>query len=335
MTTTIKDIARQIGVSYSTVSRALNGKTGVGEKMRGRIVALADELGYQPNDLARGLVNKTSKTIGVIIPDINNPFFGEIVKGIIETANEEHYEVFLCISEWDSVKERDYINTLSKKRVDGIILKPAIDHKKNIYEYIRSPIMFIEQSWKDEQSTHTVEVDNVKGGYMAVSHLLDYGYRNIGFLAGKKDSYSSALRMAGCEAALKKKALVINRDWIEHSDFNIEGGYEATKRLLHRTQGIDAIFAFNDILALGAMQALKELGCEIPGDIGVIGYDNITYSGLPQIQLSTINQPKYELGRMISRTLLNIIKGREILEKKVVLSPTLIKRATTCEKIRI
>ncbi len=333
MTTTIKDIARQIGISYSSVSRALNGKPGVGEKMRCRIVALADELGYQPNDLARGLVNKTSKTIGVIIPDINNPFFGEIVKGIIETANEEHYEVFLCISEWDSVKERDYINTLSKKRVDGIILKPAMDHKKNIYEHIRAPIMFIEQSWQDNQSEHTVEVDNVKGGYMAISHLIDCGYRNIGFLAGRKDSYSSALRMTGCESALQEKALLLNRDWIENSDFNIEGGYEATKRLLSRAKGIDAIFAFNDILALGAMQALKELGYEIPGDIGVMGYDNITYSGLPQIQLTTINQPKYELGRMISSTLLDIIKDREILEKKVVLSPTLISRATTCETI--
>lgn len=331
MTVTIKDIAKELGISYASVSRALNGKPGVSEETRNSVVILADNLGYQPNDLARGLVNNTSKTIGVIIPDIINPFFGEIVKGIIESANEEHYEVFLCISEWDSVKEREYINTLRKKRVDGIILKPSSDYEINTYQDVRSPIIFIEQSWQHDESDCIVEVDNFRGGYLAVSHLLDCGYKRIGFLSGKKDSFSSKIRKAGCKAALSDRNMLMEDNWTEFSDFTVEGGHEAARRLLARAKGIDAIFAMNDILALGAMQAIKELGLDMPAKIGLVGFDNIYYSSLPQIQLTTINQPKYKLGRLISEMLINIIKKRKIVQRKIVLSPELIPRLTTRE----
>lgn len=171
MSPTIKDIAKELGISYSSVSRALNGKKGVSEETRKDIEQKARDLGYQPNDLARGLVNRMSKTIGVIIPDITNPFFSEIVKGIIEASKKENYDIFLCVSNWDATREEAYLKALRKKQVDGIIIKPARDQDVNIYKEIKLPLIVLE-NWDQLENACAISLNNQKGGYIAAKHLI-------------------------------------------------------------------------------------------------------------------------------------------------------------------
>lgn len=325
---TIKDVAKELGVSYSSISRALNGKEGVSEQTRQKILHTADRMGYQPNDLARGLVNKISKTVGVIIPDINNPFFGEIVTGITEAANEKEYNIFLCISGWNAKNEKEYFDTLRKKRVDGIILKSA--GKNENYDDIKSPLIIIERYSKNQQY-NSVEVDNELGGYLAAKHLLDCGYKNLAFVLGKEDSFASSRRLKGAERALNEYGISLNSDNVMEGSFSIEGGRVAAKELFEGNRLIDAVFGMNDLIGLGVLQYCNENNIKVPQEVGVIGYDNISYAGLPQIEMTTIHQPKYELGRMLFETLLEEIQLKDSIKefKKVILNPELKIRKTT------
>lgn len=328
---TIKDVARELGVSYSSISRALNGKEGVSKETRDKILEAAERMGYQPNDLARGLVNKISNTVGVIVPDILNPFFGEIVAGITDASNENEYNIFLCVSGWNPKIEKEYFNTLRKKRVDGIILKSA--GKNEDYEDVKSPLMIIERYSKYHEYD-SVEVDNELGGYLAAKHLLDCGYRNIAIITGKEDYFASQRRLKGAEKALEKNGIALNKGLVIEGSFSIEGGRKAAKLLFESGHTIDAIFCMNDLIALGALQYCNEHDINVPDKVGVIGYDNISYAELPQIQLTTIHQPKYELGKMLFETLLEEIKNKDNSRptRKIILNPELKIRKTTKAK---
>jgi len=329
MTPTIKDIAKKLGVSYSSVSRALNGKKGVSEKTRREIQRLANEMDYQPNDLARGLVNKVSKTIGVIIPEITNPFFSEIVKGIIEASTKETYDIFLCVSNWDADREASYLSALKKKQVDGFIIKPARDQDVSIYEKIKMPHVILE-SWEKMNNSCSISLNNEKGGYMAADHLIKSGYKNIGFLAGNEESLSSKQRKEGWQKALREAGMTENENNCKYTTFSIEGGYEATKKLIEDDDTIDGIFAANDVIALGALQYLSENDISVPERIGVIGFDNISYSKLPQIMLTTVNQPVYEMGTIAFESVVEMLQGEsELKGKSIVFEPELIVRRTT------
>lgn len=328
---TIKDVARELGVSYSSISRALNGKEGVSKATRDKILEAAERMGYQPNDLARGLVNKISKTVGVIIPDINNPFFGEIVAGITDASNENEYNIFLCISGWNPKIEKEYFNTLRKKRVDGIILKSA--GKNEEYDEIKSPLMIIERYSKNHEY-NSVEVDNELGGYLAAKHLIECGYRNLAFILGKEDYFASHRRLKGAQKAMEKYGVAMNKELVIEGNFSIEGGRLAAKQLFEGRHPIDAVFGMNDLIGMGVLQYCDESNINVPDEVGVIGYDNISYAGLPQIRLTTIHQPKYELGKMLFETLLEEIQNKDSAgpTKKIILNPELKIRKTTRAK---
>lgn len=326
---TIKDVAKELGVSYSSISRALNGKEGVSEITRKKILEKAEEMGYQPNDLARGLVNKISNAVGVIIPDINNPFFGEIVAGISDAAREKEYNLFLCMSGWSPEDERLNVDALKKKRVDGIILKPLRDDGS--YGDVRSPLMIME-GYSQGENHHSVEVNNEQGGYLAVKHLLDCGYRKIGIILGKEDLFACNQRLKGAERAMKEYGLSLDKHLTVEGSFSIEGGRQAAQELFERSNDIDAVFGMNDQIGLGVLQHCSDSQIRVPEDVGVVGFDNISYSRLPQIQLTTVHQPKYELGRMAFENLWETIQAKEesIPVRKVILEPELLVRKTTC-----
>lgn len=329
MNVTIKDIAKELGVSYSSISRALNGKEGVSEESRQAIVAAAERMGYQPNDLARGLVNKISNSIGVIIPDINNPYFGEVVKGILEAAKEHGYHVFLCTTDWNATTEKEYYDTLRQKRVDGIILKPVGSESTITCDTTGIPLIVID-SQDNKGCRNQVVVDNELGGYLATKHLLDCGYRNLAFILGKEDSHSSRLRLNGATKALEESGLTLDPARVVQGSFSIEGGRKAAEILFNQGIPIDAIFGINDLIALGVLQYCTENGKQVPEEIGVIGYDNISYASLPQIQLTTVHQPKYELGRVLFETLLSEIQDHgEQANVEIKLKPEIVQRQTT------
>ncbi len=330
MSVTIKDIAKSLGISYSTVSRALNNKPGVSKKMREKVVNEAKRMGYQPNGMARGLVKKQSRTIGLIIPDIANSFFGEVTQGIIDTANENGYTILLCISNWNFDIEKKHLNTLLEKRVDGIILKPAKDDIDEKYlSQINVPFIVLE-GWRGDKDYSYVKVDNKKGGYMATKYLIERGYKNIAYAGGRKDSHSNMERVEGYIKALKENGMKVNHDLIRHNDFTIKGGYQLAEILLNSGKHVDAIFAGNDVIALGILDYAATHGYIVPEQLGVIGFDDIFYAELPQIQLTTIRQPKYILGKNTLEILLDEIKDEEDrINKAMILEPKLIVRKTT------
>jgi len=332
MNVTIKDIARELGICYSSVSRALNGKPGVSEETRKKISETAERMGYRPNELARGLVNRVSKTIGVIIPEILNPLFNEITTGILETANKNKYDVFLCISNWDRKKEAEYLQTFLEKRVDGVIIKSADDSPADNFDNLRLPLIGFENSSARDNFSF-VEVDNVKGGYLAAKHLLDCGYRKIAFIGGKKNSFSHNDRYRGFLKAFEEKHISFNRSLTFTGEFNIDSGYKVAKEMFSQNNEVDAVFACNDVTALGVLKYLDQNNLKPADDVGVVGFDDISYSDLPMVDLTTIRQPKYLIGKIMMESLLEDIKkkksGSDIISRKIVLEPELIERGTT------
>lgn len=329
MSVTIKDIAKSLGVSYSTVSRALNDKPGVSLENRKRIIAEAKRVSYNPNAMARGLVKKHSDTIGVIIPDMANSFFGEVTEGIIESAKTHGYTVFLCVSNWDMKTEKKYLRTLQEKRVDGIILKASKDDKdRNFKDEINVPYTILDGS--PIKDSNVVQVDNEYGGYIATKYLIKQGYRNIAFIGGKRESYTNSERVKGYIKALDESGININPNLILYDKFTANGGYNLAKGLLKGDKEIDGIFAGNDVIALGVLDYAATHGYDIPRELGIIGFDNISYAGLPQIQLTTVHQPKFQLGKYALETLLDeISNGKNRVKNEIILNPELIIRKTT------
>jgi LacI family transcriptional regulator len=328
---TIKDIAKQAGVSYATVSRALNNHPEINIETRKKIMRIAAEIGYQPNAIAQGLVKKETNTIGLIIPDITNPFYPEVARGIEDAANEAGYTIFLCNTNWKLQREENYLNVLRQKQVDGVIMAPASEERKHLKEVVThwaKNMVFINRV--NLGSVTSVLIDDIRGGRMAVEHLINKGYQKIAFVGGLADISSNRERFQGYQEALEAAGLKLNQAYIGGGDFKRASGHQVTERLLQLDPRPDAIFAANDILALGVIQAIKEQGLRIPEDMAVIGFDDIEFAALPEIQLTTVMQPKYDMGKLALQTLVAQIKGEErMVARKIMLEPDLICRKTT------
>jgi len=329
---TIKDIAKQLDLNFSTVSRALNNKSGVSEKTRKLIIQTAKDLGYRPNTIARGLVSRSTKTIAVIIPDIINPVFGEITTGIIETANANNYDVFLCISNWDSKKESHFIHTVQQKQVDGIIINFVDNQNAHLFETSQVPVVGYE-SWLSSKLISSVSTDNFEGGYKAGKHLIDNGYINPIIISGPKTSAATIERNEGFKKACYDYNIDFDNSKIYYGRFDISSGYELTKKIFTDHKTVDSIFSNNDVIALGTLQYLNQHDIQVGKNIGVIGFDNILISSLPQIQLTSINQPKNGIGKILANLLFeqitNLKDGIKEPPKRILLEPTLIVRETT------
>ncbi len=337
MKVTIKDIAHKLDLNFSSVSRALNNKPGVSEETRKLVVETAKEMGYRPNVIARGLVSNVTKTIGILMPDIINPLFGEITTAIIETANENDYDVFLCISNWNNEKEIDNIHAIQQKQVDGIIAKSVSDESGLLLEQASVPVVGYE-TWMKNNKFSSVSTDNEKGGHIAAEHLISCGYRKTGILHGPINSSAGLHRRNGFYKAYKEHSLKHDKSLLYLGDYNIKSGYALAKKLLKEHPDCDSVLAGNDVIALGVLQYLEEQGIKPGEEFGVIGFDNISFSHLPQIQLTTVKQPKYSIGRIITKLLFDEIKnkqeGIQNFPQRILLEPELIVRKTTCNQIQ-
>ena len=329
MPITIKDIAKLAGVSYATVSRALNDHPEVSLKTKERILSIAQEHGYSPNEIARGLVKQSTNTLGLLVPDISNPFFPEVAKGVEEKAMSNDYHIFLCNTDWDSKKEVDYISMLRDKRVGGIIIAPtSIETYKKVKELnLNVPVVFI-GSRSDEKEINYVVIDNEKAGFIAAEYLIGLGFDKVAYLCGSENSVSNKDRLAGYERAIKAHGLDI---WIynmEGSSFRRESGYKAASEAIKSGSLPQALICANDIVALSAIEAFENNGYEVPEDISVIGFDDIPYAALHKINLTTVAQPKYEIGSLAAQIILDKIGSRSGKGEKIILEPTLVIRGT-------
>lgn len=327
MAATIKDIAKVLNVTNATVSKALNDRKDISEEMKIRVRKVAEELNYKPNILARGLVKNESKTIGLIIPDITNPFYPEIAQGIEETINKDDYSLILCNSNWNKTKENNHINLLIGKKVDGLIIAPIGIEQADVVE-VDFPIVTVGNKSKTIEENYVV-IDDEKGGYIATSHLIENGCRNILFIGGQENVLSNKDRLKGYKRALLENNMEVKENNIYSNDFKRESGYIIFKKIISANQVPDGVFAGNDILALGVMQAIRESGLRIPEDIKIVGFDDIIYSQYPEIALTTIVQPKYEMGVLAAKLLLSKIKNPKLKIENIILEPKIVIRKTS------
>ncbi|WP_029688180.1 LacI family DNA-binding transcriptional regulator [Thermoanaerobacter sp. A7A] len=330
MAVTIKDIAKLANVSITTVSRVINNKSeGVSEETRNRILQLVKELGYQPNAIARGLVTKKTKTIGLIIPDISNPFFPDIARGVEDSAHIYGYNVFLCNTDDNLEKESEYINALKEKYVDGIIFtSSSIPKHEHIMELVKSgiPIVIMDRR-VDSEDIYGVFLDNYEGGYIATKHLIDLGHKKIGCITGPLYISNAIERLEGYKRALVDNEIEVDNRLIFEGDYKINSGIIGAEKLLEHE--VTAIFASNDLMAYGAYKAIRSYGYQIPDDISIVGFDDIQLSQILEPQLTTIRQPAYDMGLTAARMLIKLVEGKKLKKKIINFRPQLIIRQST------
>ena len=326
--TTIKDIAKRLGLSYSTVSRALNDKYGVKMATRERVVTAARQMRYRPNAIARGLIARKTKTIGIVVPDLRNPFFPEVAAGIEAAAEEMNYSVLLGLSDWSGRREDRYLDLLIEHRVDGIILAPVSRSAVRYREVLppEVPTVYV-SSVPEEVTSDFVVIDNVLGGYIATEHLISRGYDSIAFIGAESGSDTGAERRRGYRAALEASERRYDPRHVLLGPFTREGASDLISGAAREGRMPRALFCENDNLAIAAIQTLSEFGYRVPDDVAVIGFDDITWAGLHNVELSTVAQPIHEMGRRALRMLIERIDGAA--PESIVLEPRLVVRNTT------
>ena len=330
---TIADVARAAGVSTATVSRVVNGSTDVDAAMAARVRVAVEQLSYRPSRLARSLRTRRSAVIGLIISDIRNPFFTDMVRGVEDVAFANGFSLILCNSDEDLVKERDYLELAVAESMAGVILAPASARETDVSVLTGPgvPVVTVDRRAPDSE-IDVVLIDNVGGARLAVEHLVDAGYRRIGFVSGPTTLSTGTERLAGYRAAIRSRKLGTGAELIRYADFHETGGRTAMSRLLDAGRGIDAVFVANNLMTLGALEAITAAGMAIPDDIAVVGFDDMAWAPLLRPSLSTVAQPTYELGEQTAKMLLDRINGFTGPGREVVLAPALRVRASSAPR---
>ncbi|MCK4328565.1 LacI family DNA-binding transcriptional regulator [candidate division WOR-3 bacterium] len=319
---TIKDVAKAAGVSVSTVSAALNGTAPVKESTCKRILEVCEDMGYRPNRLARGLKTKRSYTIGVIIPELTNPFFPEVVRAIEHRAKEYNYNTILCDTDDDPEIGLSDFHLLAEKQVDGIILIGGVVTRDVILSSKKLPIVVIEKEYHIPWVS-TIMADLMGGAYKAVNHLIGIGCRRIAYITCIMEKNTIYRRFEGYKLALKDNQISFDSSLIKEESPDFQGGYKAMKSFEGNLP--DAVFSYNDVMAMGALKACSEMGIRVPRDIAMVGFDDIDTVSFTSPPLSTVALPKQEMGSLATETLINSILNRE-KPRNVSLSTKLIIR---------
>jgi DNA-binding LacI/PurR family transcriptional regulator len=334
MSVTIKDIARAAGVSHSTVSRALADSPLISTETKERIRRLADEMGYAPSAIGRGLVTRRTGTIGLVVTTIADPFIAEVVQGIEETALSYNYNTILCNSQAEPERELKTVRALHEKRVDAIIVTSS--RLGSLYmAHLREvgvPIVLINNQ-RGGAYTHSVLIDDRRGGELAGKYLLGLGHERIAYVAGPVWAQASNVRLEGLRQALRPRGLDVPADWVLEGNGRPEGGIEAAHELLRRKLPATAVFCYNDMTAVGLLAALHKAGLRVPEDLSVIGYDDVAIVAHLQPPLTTIAQPKYALGQQATEMALTLIRGEPDV-RDVVLAPALVERESCARVMR-
>lgn len=324
------DVAERARVSVTTVSHVINETRPVSDELRGRVLAAIDELGYQPNVLARSLRRGKTHTIGMVVPDSANPFFAEVARGVEDASFEDSYSVILCNSDGDLNKELLYINVLVEKQVDGIIFVAAgvsTEHIRDLQAQ-RMPLVVIDRDIPDV-AVDSVLTDNARGGELATRHLLELGHRRIGCITGPSDVTPSAERIIGYLQALHSAGVLVDEELVVKGDFQYESGYFATRQLLAMDDPPTAIFACNDLMAIGAISAALEVERHVPADVSVVGFDDVRLASFANPPLTTVAQPKYEMGVMAMKMLLERMRDLDMPPRQRLLDTHLLVRRST------
>lgn len=330
---TLRDVAKKAEVSITTVSRVINNPEKVSTNTRERVQKAMRVLDYKPSRVAqrlRGTKGK-SKLLGLIIPDIQNPFYSNIVRGVEDVAYGNNYALILCNSDENPNKERFYLNVLRSESVDGVILPPIHQYGKVVEEIIEAgiPVICVDRKFAKEP-VDTVIVDNQQGAYSAVSHLIDKGHERIAIITSVSKFSSFQERQDGYEKALRENGITLNGELVKEGDpRSSEDAREITLDLLQSENPPTALFVTNNLMGLGALTAINELDFEIPGDISLIMFDDMPWATVVSPSITTVKQPGYEMGRRAAELFFQRVEDpeREIVEVKM--APKFIVREST------
>ena len=329
--TTIKDIARKAGVAPSVVSRALNNKYGVKDSTKNLILKLAKEMNYYPNTAARSLVTRRTDTIGIMMADISEPYYSQLIKGMEYVANQTGYTLLFSNS-YESVEHNRVLQKMIyAQRVDGLIIVGSNIREKNfslaLFEQ-EIPFVLVERNFSDPR-VNCIWVDNVAGAYLATKYLVEKGHRKIGHMAGNLYYQVALDRLEGYKKALLEAGIDYSEELVVSGNFVWQSGYETMKDILRHYPQCTAVFVASDAMAYGALQAITEAGLIVPDDIGIIGFDDLEFSNLTNPPLTTIRQPRYRMGQKAMEMLTDILRGEEKNGIKIPLDPELIVRQST------
>ena len=328
---TIKDIARLANVSTTTVSHVLNSTRQVSEDLSNRVQVAIRDLEYKPNAMARALRVHSSKTLGLIVPDNSNPFFSEIALGAEDCAFRHGYSLFLCNSRHDSARELTYMTTLSTYAVDGLILSAVSGDLDQLSEFVKSgiPLVVVDRKLAapDIEFIHS---DHIEGAREATQHLVEFGHRRIGIITGPMDVHSALDRIQGFEEILNEHGIPNDPDLSVRGDFQVESGRRAAQEMMELPDPPTAIFACNDMMAIGALQTLRTLGLGVPEDVSLVGFDDIFLASLLDPPLTTVAQSAYTIGEMAVARLVERMNGsKNLMTQEFCLPTDLIIRKST------
>ncbi len=327
---TIIDVADAAGVSTATVSRVVNKNPKVDPELAARVHKAISELDYHPSRLARSLRTRQSKVWAVVISDIRNPFFTEMVRGIEDAAYASGYSIVLCNADEDEVKEASYLQFAIAEHVSGIVLAPA-QHGGSTMDSVLErgiPVVTVDRRL-DNYELDRVEVDNRAGAEQAVVHLIERGYERIGLIGGPQLTTTGIDRLAGYHRGLERYGRQADPRLLRTGDFREAGGYQQMQSLLALRTRPDAVFVANNLMTVGALRALREAGVSVPEEIGMVGFDDMPWAPLLHPPLTTVAQPIYDIGSETARLLLSRLDGYRGSPRQVILAPSLKVRASS------
>ncbi len=326
----MKDVARLAGVSTSTVSHVINNNRFVSEQVREKVEQAIRELNYAPSALARSLKINQTRTIGMLLTASSNPFYSEVVRGVENSCYERGYSLILCNTEGDEERMNRSLETLMQKRVDGLLMMCTETHLPSAEILNRYPsVPMVMMDWAPFEGRGDIIQDNaLLGGELATQHLIDRGYTRIACIAGPQDKTPARLRLEGFHKAMTSSGLPVLPGYVVDGDFEFQGGFNAMNQLLTLELLPEAVFTSNDAMAVGVYHALFQAGLRVPQDIAVMGYDNIELARYLTPPLSTIHQPKDELGELAIDTLIHRMSDPDASQQTLVLTPELVERGS-------
>ena len=327
---TMKQVAERAGVSTSTVSHVINNTRVVSEDVRARVLAIIAETRYIPSAVARSLKNDRTHTIGMMVPNNSNPYFAELIQGIEDAAFKVGYNIILCNAYDDPQKQATYLRVLMQKRIDGLILvaSGSDDELASLLGDLQVPMVVVDRELPGVAADF-IEADHETGGYLATRHLLDMGHRDIACVSGPINLPPSRDRVVGYLRALKEAGLKFRLDYLVRSDFTSAGGFAAFSQLLALKKPPTAIFASNDLMAIGGICAASQAGVAVPRQLSVVGYDDIALASYSTPPLTTVAQPKYRMGQLITQVLIDRIMGGDVPLRREMLQSELKQRQST------
>ena len=331
MATSIKDVAREAGVSIATVSRVLNDIDVVNEDTKKKVLDAIKKLGYRPNIVARSLKTQRTKTIGILIPDISNQLYPEIVRGAEDVSNIYDYNVILCNSDLDIDKEKEYLRVLKEKMVDGVnnMSSSLSDEILDLINELDLKTVLVETKDKDGLLP-SVTIDNVKGCYDSTKLLIDKGLKNIAFIGTDKDTMNAwGDRYLGYEKAMKEAGLNIDPELVYFSSIKVKTGYEGISKFLEMGKKFEGVVCASDDIAMGAINALRDNNLEIPKNVSVIGFNDNFAASIFYPKITTVSQPTYDMGSVAMRMLIKLLNKQELEKSHFVLDHELIEREST------